>query len=297
MLNPHPYDRVPLDGPQMISQLRRIGLLEAASDESNEIVLRTAVRIAQLAQTATGELTSLRQQVDATIEAIDPPRHGAVPRPPGEVLRPVSAEARQALEEARHALDTLLQQVDPAAQPGRRRLRVRIRSLISAAAAILLAAAGLGVATGWLSGAGSSPRRSEAGASPIATSGTVTAGDGGGSPMSPDDLRAAADAWLRAYFETGSAAASTSGPAIHDERLPGERLTAAVGRRMIAPPRIEIFGDAAVLSTSVTERAAPPADREVVSLVAQLWTRTAGQWHLDDVRIVSAAGAEHAFRR
>jgi hypothetical protein len=280
----------------MISQLRRIGLLEAASDESNEIVVRTAARIAALAQTATGELTSLRQQVEATIEAIEPPRRDSVPRTAGAAMRPVSPEARQALQEARHAVDTLLQQVDRGAPSRRRPLRVRIRTVISAAAAILLTAAGLGVATGWLSGAGSRRPGDDAGASAVATSGTVP-GTGGGSAMSPDDLRAEADAWLRAYFETGAAPASTSGPAIRDERLPGERLTSPAGRRVIAPARVDIFGDAAVLSTSVTEVAAAPADRQFVSLVAQLWTRTAGQWHLDDVRIVSAAGAEHAFRR
>jgi hypothetical protein len=300
MFNPQRHDRTPLNGPQMIAQLRRIGLLEAAADESNEIVLRTADRITQLARTATGELTSLQQQVEATIDAIDAPHGetqasgaaGSASRP-----RPVSPEAREALQDARRAVDLLLQGLDGATLQPRRGLKVQIRTLVPAAAAILLLAAGLGVATGWLSGAPSAVPHNQAPTAMVATTGNTPSVVGRPSSTSPDDLRAAAEVWLRAYFETGSPPASTSRPAVRDERLPGERLAADAERRVIAPARIDIFGDAAVLSTSVTETPKPPADRALVSLVAQLWTRTPAGWHLDDVRIVSATGAEDAFRR
>jgi hypothetical protein len=88
-------------------------------------------------------------------------------------------------------------------------------------------------------------------------------------------------------------------PIIYDERQDSDRVVTAA-KRAFAPARVAVFGDAAVLSTSVTEYpggAAANAGDQVVSFVSQLWTRTAGEWHLDEVRIVSARSAESAFGR
>ena len=106
------------------------------------------------------------------------------------------------------------------------------------------------------------------------------------------ELRDASDRWTQSYFALGTAPA----PALKllDERQPQERASGVV-RRAIARPRIEVVGDAAVVTTSVTEH--PASGPLVVSLVSQLWTRKSGQWQLDDVRIISGSGAERAFRR
>jgi hypothetical protein len=283
-----------LNGAGMIHRLREKELIEAADQESNEIVQRTADRVVEMTDAAVRELAALEAQVAATIGAAASSGDEAFGSGPGSrLLRPVpciSPEALQSLRAARCSLEALLKQIGTQPRARFSLFRVRTRTALSAASGIILVAAGLGMATGWLSAANPTSPETGSGESIVATAGR-------GGDVAPDDLRSSAEAWLRVYFETGTPPGVNHGAAIRDERQPDERVGTRAARRVIAPARIDVFGDAAVLTTSITEHPEATPDREVTSLVAQLWTRAGGQWHLDDVRIVSAVGAEHAFRR
>lgn len=279
------------------------GIRELASRESAGIVLEAAARIERLIAEAEAELRVLK----GTIDAAAPSRTGAdtfgAPIGAPAPVLPVPAPARHALADARRALDRLLQELASSSSESSR-VRVRTAPVLLGTAMLLLAAGVLGLATGWL-------------AMPRAITGMPPAAAGPGDPAPaqtvatnpvpppPGDRRGEVDAlredgisWLRAYFSGRLPAANArrASPIIRDERAPSERVAVAATRRTITPGRVDIFGDAAVLSASVTERSAD--GRALVSLVSQLWTRrTDGHWQLDDVRIVSAAGAERAFRR
>ena len=283
------------------------GIRALASRESADIVLATAARIERLIAEAEAELRVLKGTIDAA--AAEPGREGSSPAPgtdDGLRVLPVSAAARQAIEDARRALDRLAGEV-AASSAATTRLRVRTAPVLLGAAGLLLAAGCLGVATGWLSLSPSAAAQSSVrlGGSEVGPSRPSVASipaeeedgiEGSGVPAE-DELRGRAVNWLRAYM-SGRAPVVDRGlaaPMVRDERAPLERVTTAEARRAITPARVDIFGDAAVLSASVTEHTTD--GRALVSLVSQLWTRRDGRWHLDDVRIVSAAGAEQAFRR
>jgi hypothetical protein len=282
------------------------GIRELASRESADIILAAAARIERLIAEAEAELRVLKGTIDAAAEpGTDRPAPAARTDDRARVL-PVSAAALRALDDARHALDRLAGDV-AASSAATTRFRVRTGPVLLGAAGLLLVAGSLGIATGWLSLSPSANRhasvRQDGGEVRSAPSSAASAAgeEEDGIEVSgvhaEDELRHRAVTWLRAYM-SGRATAGTGGlasPVIRDERAPSERVTIAESRRAITPARVDVFGDAAVLSASVTERT--PEGRELVSLVSQLWTRKDGRWHLDDVRIVSAAGAEQAFRR
>jgi hypothetical protein len=282
------------------------GIRELASRESADIILAAAARIERLIAEAEAELRVLKGTIDAAAAEprTDRPAPAARTDDRARVL-PVSAAALRALDDARQALDRLAGDV-AASSAATTRFRVRTGPVLLGAAGLLLVAGSLGIATGWLSLSSANPHPSvrqgggevrSAPSSAASAAGEEEDGIEVSGVHAEDELRHRAVTWLRAYM-SGRATAGTGGlasPVIRDERAPSERVTIAESRRAITPARVDVFGDAAVLSASVTERT--PEGRELVSLVSQLWTRKDGRWHLDDVRIVSAAGAEQAFRR
>ena len=77
-----------------------------------------------------------------------------------------------------------------------------------------------------------------------------------------------------------------------DYRAADERMPAGLPdvRRTFDDVKFQSFGEAAIISATMTERAASPAPappRTVVSLVGQTWRRQRGVWYLAEVRIVN----------
>ena len=293
----HPADGSPRPGPDGRS-LRTVPLLIAAEDEANAIVASTAGQIHAQVLRAQRDLAQLTRQVDVAVSGLGdgrtemagpaaPARHQTA----GAWVSPVvHGELVQAWLELDRLIDGLrpgeANRTTPA--PSRRLGR---RSMWLVTTVILTLGGAWVVAARWMIEGPGRDLNEPVAAAPVGTVGASVEPS-----SSADDLRLSAERWLDTYFEQGVGPASAAGttPTIQDEREPAERAGAAV-RRVIAPARIEVFGDAAVLTTSVTGDPAPGG--ETTALVYQLWTRTTGQWQLDQVRIVSARSVERAFRQ
>jgi hypothetical protein len=310
------------------SERRAAALRVAAGHEMDEIVAATAVQIQQLVLRAHQEMALLQRQVDVSLSGMN----RAAATQDCEAL-PVSQASHEALVSARRQIDRLIASCPAAGSPARSAAvslesdsaqtvdrapvkRLGRRSMAMLTVLILTSGVASASAGRWLLGG----RRGEnrpAVPEAIGTSGdavrrttpnAVTSRDASvrsgivpGSADARGDLGPAGERWLREYFEDGAESVTGSGPVpiIYDERQASDRVVTAA-KRAFAPARVAVFGDAAVLSTSVTEYpggAAANRGDQVVSFVSQLWTRTAGEWHLDEVRIVSARSAESAFGR
>ena len=94
-------------------------------------------------------------------------------------------------------------------------------------------------------------------------------------------------------------ALSTTSMTISDERKPEERLPAGLTsvRRSLSDPNVQVFGTDAIITAKVTERVEGPGGHTSAGFISQMWTRRAGVWQVTDVRIVSAAAVERAFKR
>lgn len=279
------------------------GIRELASRESAEIVLEAAARIERLIAEAEAELRVLKGTIDAAASPESGPANIASPGTAAAPLLPVSASARHALDKALSQLDRFGGEL-AASSGAATRFRVRRGRVLPWTAGLLFVAGILGLATGWLamprSGAAMDVADSVPSAAPSPGASDAMTAAAPGTPAGrpeAEELRERGSTWLRAYLggRTVAADPALGAPIVRDERAPSERLSVSAARRTITPARVDVFGDAAVLSASVTERSTD--GRELVSLVSQLWTRMDGRWQLDDVRIVSAAGAEQAFRR
>lgn len=109
------------------------------------------------------------------------------------------------------------------------------------------------------------------------------------------EILRATQQWFEAYFAgNGEAMRSiaTSDFAMVDERGDGQRLPATMRGvdRGLQEVRIEVAGDAAVISARLTERANVDGQvREYVSLVSGVWVRADGSWRLMGVRFMDPA--------
>jgi hypothetical protein len=119
------------------------------------------------------------------------------------------------------------------------------------------------------------------------------------------ELTASARRWLEAYYaqdRARMAAFSSADIRVTDQRSEQERLPRGLSNveRTLTSPRVQVFGSAAILTATVTERAVNPnlgQRTEAVSFMSQTWTHRDGAWQLDEVRLVSAAAVDRAFRR
>lgn len=113
------------------------------------------------------------------------------------------------------------------------------------------------------------------------------------------ELAAAAERWLDAYYANDSVRLASFSPlnvSVTDARAVHERLPPGLLQvERILMPRVQVYGAAAILTARLSERPSTGAP-EVVSFLSQTWTRRDGQWHLNDVRLVSAATLEEKFR-
>ena len=114
-------------------------------------------------------------------------------------------------------------------------------------------------------------------------------------PVAEREILRATQQWFEAYF-AGNAQAmrniATPDFAMVDERGEGQRLPAATNAvdRGLQQVRIEVAGDAAVISARLTERANVNGQvREYVSLVSGVWVRADGMWRLMGVRFMDPA--------
>jgi hypothetical protein len=109
------------------------------------------------------------------------------------------------------------------------------------------------------------------------------------------EILRATQQWFEAYFAgNGEAMRSIATPdfAMVDERGDGQRLpaTARAVERGLQEVRIEVAGDAAVISARLTERTNVNGQvREYVSLVSGVWVRSDGNWRLMGVRFIDPA--------
>ena len=303
------------------TERRAAALRAAAGHEMDAIVAATAVQIQQLVLRAHQEMALLQRQVDVSLSG----RDGASATQECEAL-PVSQTSHEALVSARRQIDRLIASCPAAATASRsagvtpesesaepvdrapvKRLGRRSMALLT----VLILTSGVASASAgrWLLGGARGERRppvpsaADTNREPVraaTTNAPIRNGIVSGSADAGRDLGAAGERWLREYLELGAESVADSGPVpvVYDERQASDRVVTAT-KRAFAPARVAVFGDAAVLSTSVTEypaAAANPGDH-VISFVSQLWTRTAGEWHLDEVRIVSARSAANAFGR
>lgn len=268
------------------SSLRTLPLLAAVEDETDAIVAATAAQIRDVVVRAQRDLELLAQQVGVAVSGVD----GTVAEMPR-----VSPAVHDELVGALFELDRFIERLN-GVEPSRalrspaRRLGRRSMALLTAV--ILTCGASWIMAARWMMEGSDG-----AVAGPDVTTATGTSGASRDQSSPRDALRLSAERWLHTYFDHGSALSASDGPGptIQDERPAAERAESSV-RRTIAPARVELSGEAAVLSTSVTEYPAG-AGPQTVALVSQLWTRAAGEWRLDQVRIVSAQSAERAFRQ
>jgi hypothetical protein len=109
------------------------------------------------------------------------------------------------------------------------------------------------------------------------------------------EILRATQQWFEAYFAGNDGAMrsiATSDFAMVDERGDGQRLPATTRGvdRGLQQVRIEVAGDAAVISARLTERATINGQvREYVSLVSGVWVRADGSWRLMGVRFMDPA--------
>jgi hypothetical protein len=98
--------------------------------------------------------------------------------------------------------------------------------------------------------------------------------------------------WLDAYYRRdseGMAAVAARDPNVADERQLNERLPEGLQnvQRVFEGVQLELFGDGALFTARMTERAdiggEPLAQASVVS---QMWVRQGGQWRLTGVRLL-----------
>ena len=119
------------------------------------------------------------------------------------------------------------------------------------------------------------------------------------SPAARQDVVTAAERWLDAYYRQDAgrlATLSTASVTLSDERSADERLPPGQSgvRRTLSDPTVQVFGTDAILTAKILERS---GERESSSFISQMWTRRAGVWQVTDVRIVSAAAVQRAFKR
>lgn len=109
------------------------------------------------------------------------------------------------------------------------------------------------------------------------------------------EILRATQQWFEAYFAgNGEAMRSIATPdfAMVDERGDGQRLPATMRavERGLQEVRIEVAGDAAVISARLTERTNVNGQvRVYISLVSGVWVRADGSWRLMGVRFIDPA--------
>jgi hypothetical protein len=98
--------------------------------------------------------------------------------------------------------------------------------------------------------------------------------------------------WLDAYYRRdsgGMAALAARDPNVADERQLNERLPEGLQdvQRVFEGVQLELFGDGALFTARMTERAnigGEPLTQ--TSVVSQMWVRQGGQWRLTGVRLL-----------
>lgn len=150
---------------------------------------------------------------------------------------------------------------------------------------------------------GSEERRQQAGRSAPAHAPGAVAGNAPAPVRS--ELTVAAERWLEAYYagdRDRMAAASLTTVTISDERAPNERLPGGIAgvQRTLDEASVQVFGSDALLTAKLIERTGngvAGAAGESVAFISQMWTNRTGEWRLTQVRIVSAAALDRAFKR
>lgn len=133
----------------------------------------------------------------------------------------------------------------------------------------------------------------------------ASANPGTGTASLREELVAAAERWLDAYYRQDRArmtALSSLQVTVSDERADTDRLPGGLSgvRRTLDDANLQVFGSAAVLTARVTERAedlAAGRTAQSVSFISQMWTHGAGGWQLNDVRVASKGAVDKGFRR
>jgi hypothetical protein len=119
-----------------------------------------------------------------------------------------------------------------------------------------------------------------------------------------DQLLGSTERWLTAYYRRDRetmAALSTPQLSVSDERTERDRLPPGVSgmRPVLDNVQVQAFGDSAILSAQMTERAEDLASgrtMESISFVSLVWTRRSGTWQVEDVRVVAEARLKGIFR-
>jgi hypothetical protein len=317
----------------------REDVLAAADRESGQIIAEARAEIRRIALKARRDLVMLRDQVHAAIEppgatqGTPPVSLTPIAGNAPETLVATGQAAWRMLDEARTAPESAfaVSEADPATHSRSR--PVSIRPLVAMATLVGVAVMfGTGM---WIARL---DERTAATSAAIGTSGVesvsedpgathrskppaVTAGAAANEladspetealmdPAGPDAVRnqlaSSAEQWLDAYYvhdRNRMAALSSPDVAVTDARAQSERLPEGLTavQRTVTTPRVQVFGEAAVLTARVTERAEDPAagrPAESVSFISQTWTLRQGAWQLNEVRIVSAGALDRAFRR
>jgi ketosteroid isomerase-like protein len=139
------------------------------------------------------------------------------------------------------------------------------------------------------------PAAIETAASDVGTTGTRDAAARPTVAAAEREILRATQQWFEAYFAGDAPSMQTIATpdfAMVDERGDGQRLPATLRavERGLQQVRIEIAGDAAVISARLTERATVDGQqREYVSLVSGVWVRADGGWRLMGVRFMDPA--------
>jgi hypothetical protein len=139
------------------------------------------------------------------------------------------------------------------------------------------------------------PAPVETAASDVGTTGTREVAAGTSVAAAEREILRATQQWFEAYFAgngEGMRSIATPDFAMVDERADGQRLPATMRavERGLQEVRIEVAGDAAVISARLTERATVNGQlREYVSLVSGVWVRADGSWRLMGVRFIDPA--------
>jgi len=135
----------------------------------------------------------------------------------------------------------------------------------------------------------------ETAASDVGTTGRRDVAAGTSVAAAEREILRATQQWFEAYFAgngEGMRSIATPDFAMVDERADGQRLPATMRavERGLQEVRIEVAGDAAVISARLTERATVNGQlREYVSLVSGVWVRADGSWRLMGVRFIDPA--------